>query len=119
MKKIPAKGVVFALFCIIFAPIFHLVWFFDSTNLGEIFVSAKYFNCFVFNILPFLTFFNFGIEEIQTLVLNLSTRKSKSLGLNLTVLMTELFSYLESLKFGLNPQVYYYAPNYILDMLLK
>ncbi len=24
--------------------------------------------------------------------------------------MTELFSYLESLKFGLNPQVYYYAP---------
>ena len=25
--------------------------------------------------------------------------------------MTELFSYLESLKFGLNPLVFYYAPN--------
>jgi predicted nuclease of restriction endonuclease-like (RecB) superfamily len=36
---------------------------FGSTNLSEIFVTAKYYNCFVVNILPILFFFNFGIKE--------------------------------------------------------
>ena len=53
-------------------PYFTWFVFFDSTNLGEIFVTAKYSNCFVFNILPFLTFFNFGIEGI---VINNITNK--------------------------------------------
>jgi hypothetical protein len=39
---------------------------FGSTNLSEIFVTAKYYNCFVVNILPILFFFNFGIKDKKT-----------------------------------------------------